>query len=92
MGTNWYNKIDNDSVNKDNELVQKYIIGIKEYRRLNWHQKLETVKQYIDEYQKRPSKASKYLEIRQLGSWISNQQQNYALRRQYLLVVRIISD
>ena len=42
-----------------------------------WKQKLEQVKQYTDENKKRPSHADKNKEIKQLGTWISTQQNNY---------------
>ena len=43
----------------------------------NWIKRLEEVKQYIDVNGKRPSSIDKNKEIKQLGSWLLNQQQNY---------------
>jgi superfamily II DNA or RNA helicase len=42
-----------------------------------WERKLEQVKQYIDENQKRPSRTDNNNESESLGTWIHNQQQKY---------------
>jgi len=46
-----------------------------------WINKLELVKKYIDENNKKPSTTYKNNEIKILGSWISNQQQNYKSKK-----------
>jgi hypothetical protein len=43
----------------------------------NWMDTLEQVKTYIDANNKRPSSTDKDNQIKQLGSWISHQQDNY---------------
>jgi superfamily II DNA or RNA helicase len=42
-----------------------------------WKYKLDIVKKYIDENEKRPSKYDKDKEIKSLGYWLSDQQKNY---------------
>ena len=53
------------------------VIGIKLYRSENWYEKLEKIKLYINENNKRPTQKDKNINIKQLGSWISNQIKNY---------------
>ena len=42
-----------------------------------WYEKLEKVKKYIDENNKRPSERDKNKEIKVLGYWVSHQIKNY---------------
>jgi hypothetical protein len=42
-----------------------------------WNNNLVNVKKYIDDNNKRPSKHDKSIEIKNLGSWVSAQQNNY---------------
>jgi hypothetical protein len=42
-----------------------------------WYENLNKLEQYILENKKRPSEVSKNKEIKQLGSWLSTQKQNY---------------
>jgi len=44
---------------------------------IKWFEILEKVKIYIDNNNKRPSSIDKNIEIKILGTWISNQQNNY---------------
>lgn len=59
------------------ELVEKYIMGVKEFRIVGWEERLEMVKKYIDENGKRPSPHDKNKDIKALGGWVSHQQENY---------------
>ena len=43
----------------------------------SWIEMLDEVKNYINSYNKRPSKSYKDSNIKQLGTWISDQQMNY---------------
>lgn len=66
-----------DIRNKWEKFVEKY----KEYFRSNeeiWHQKLNDVKKYIDKNKKRPSTGDENDNIKQLGTWITRQKNNYA--------------
>ena len=49
-----------------------------------WKESLEKVKKYIDENDSRPSTTSKIKETKILGSWIANQQNNYASKKQIM--------
>jgi hypothetical protein len=62
---------------KDTELVTNYLVGIKEFKQLSWHDRLALVETYIRENGKRPSQTDKNDKIKQLGSWLRNQQTNY---------------
>ena len=56
----------------------KYFLSNEE----QWNIKLEEVKKYIDENDKRPSNHDSNKEIKQLGTWISTQLQNYKKKSQ----------
>ena len=49
-----------------------------------WNDKLNRVKKYIDENNKRPSSIDKNKEIKQLGQWILNQTGNYKNKEQIM--------
>jgi len=58
----------------------KFITEYKEYFLDNetiWFNKMDKVKKYINENKTRPSSEDKNKEIKELGSWISNQLTNY---------------
>jgi len=66
----WTEFINNDKYKKffeDNDII--------------WINKFNEVKKYIDENNKRPSQRDKNNEIKILGSWISDQQQNYKSKK-----------
>jgi superfamily II DNA or RNA helicase len=58
-------------------LVEKYIMGVKEFRIVGWEERLEMVKKYIDENGKRPSPHDKDKNIKILGSWLAHKQHDY---------------
>jgi hypothetical protein len=60
-----------DFINDDK--YKEYFISNEE----EWVIKLEWVKKYIIENKKRPSRTDKDKEIKKLGMWLCNQQQNY---------------
>jgi antitoxin component HigA of HigAB toxin-antitoxin module len=64
-------------IDSDIAKLQDYVIGIKEFKMYTWNEKLELVKKYIDENNKRPSTHDKDAQIKILGAWISHQQNNY---------------
>ena len=82
--TNYYNDSDKEKFTIDKKLVEKYIVDIKEFRQLSWTDKLKLVEDYIIEYHKRPSSEDKNKEIKQLGSWLSDQYQNYKKNEQIM--------
>jgi superfamily II DNA or RNA helicase/cell shape-determining protein MreC len=65
-------------VENDEILLSNYIIGIKEFKQYSWEEKLKLVKSYIESNDKLPSKRDKNKDIKQLGSWISNQKTTYS--------------
>ena len=75
--TNQYGSNNKEDILNDIKLIEKYILGIKEFKHISWDEKLEWVKKYIDENGKRPLTIDKNLKIKQYGQWISNQNQNY---------------
>ena len=82
--TNFYNKSNKIDFNKDKKLIEKYILGIKEFKQYTWNDKFKQVKKYIDENKCRPSHASKDNNIKQLGKWISTQQ-TYYNKNEYIM-------
>ena len=75
--TNFFGDSESIEFNNDTKLIEKYIVGIKEFRQLNWNDKLKLVEDYIVENNKTPSPTDKLNDIKQLGHWIHAQQQNY---------------
>jgi hypothetical protein len=93
LETNFMNKKEiDDKVIGDKKLIEKYILDIKEFRQYTWQEKLEMVKQYIDENGKRPSKHDKDKEIKQLGYWIGTQQQNYKKKTEIMKEDKIYTE
>lgn len=85
LETNFMNKKEIDEkVLEDKKLIEKYILDIKEFKQYTWYEKLEQVKKYIDENKKLPSQHDKDKEIKQLGTWISNQKQNYKNKKEIM--------
>jgi len=81
-----FRKIDEyDNVNT----VNKYIIGMKEYRSISWFENLKKVKEYIDCYDKRPSAIDKDKDVKFLGIWLSKQQYSYKLNERIMVNVEI---
>ena len=68
----------------DNKLVEKYIVGIKEFKMIGWEEKLEMVKKYINENEKRPSSEAKDNDIKMMGRWLLTQQRNYKLKKEIM--------
>ena len=75
--TNFYNSGLRNGVVKDNELIKKYILEVKEFIALSWDERLEQVKKYIDEHGKRPSCKDTDKKIQQIGRWHQYQLYNY---------------
>jgi superfamily II DNA or RNA helicase len=78
--TNYYNNNENKlKIKEDIKLINKYIIGIKEFRLISWKERLNQLKEYIDENKKLPSihNKDKDKNIKSLGYWLSDQKKNY---------------
>jgi HKD family nuclease len=86
------NYVNDQHIMKDNNIRNKWKqfiddIKYKQYFLSNeeeWDIKLEEVKKYIDDNKKKPAEKSKDKIIKQLGSWISRQQNIYA-KEQYIM-------
>ena len=68
--------------------TQKYFLIDKNI----WHNNLNKVKEYIDKNKKRPSYSGKNKEIKQLGSWIGTQQNNYKYKKNIMKDENIYSE
>jgi len=62
---------------KDVKLIENYIMGIKEFKFVSWHDKFDMLQKYIDENNCRPSIKNKNINIKKLGMWWSQQQDKY---------------
>ena len=72
-----YNRKTNKSIEEDYKLIRRYVVGIKEYRIESWEHRLDKVKKYIDNYHKKPVQHHSNIEIKMMGQWLSQQQNNY---------------
>ena len=63
----------------DNKYKQYFMSNIEE-----WKDKLEQVKKYINDNNKRPSDSDKNNKIKQLGIWITRQPKNYTKKEQIM--------
>jgi len=85
-----YNKKENimkteEKYNKWTEFItsekyKKYFMSNEE----KWFYNLNNIKKYIDTNNKRPIKENKDIEIKQLGQWISTQQDSYKKKDQIM--------
>jgi len=83
--TDFYGENKSEGIEVDNKLIEKYVLGIKEFRVLSWEEKLDNVKKYIDENDELPSKHNKNKEIKKYGLWILFQKQKYNKQIMYNL-------
>ncbi len=75
--TNFYGDSDKKNIEKDIELISKFIIGIKEFKILSWDEKLKKVEKYIEKNGKRPSSHNENNKIKQLGNWIGDNNKRF---------------
>ena len=64
---------------------KKYFISNED----EWNSKLNVIKNYIDKYNKRPSKNDKNILIQKLGNWISEQQTSYKNNRNMMKKINL---
>ena len=83
--TDFYGEKKSEGIEVDNKLIEKYVLGIKEFRVLSWEEKLDYVKKYIDDNAELPSKHNKNKEIKKYGLWILFQKQKYNKQIMYNL-------
>ena len=72
-------------IEEDNKLIKKLVIGIKEFRFQSWLEKLEQVKNYMNENLEAPSKHNKEHKIQVLGRWLLTQKKNYKDKKDNML-------
>ena len=87
VDTNFYNKNNKEQTNKvtkDIDIVNNYLIGVKEFKDISWADKLQKLKDYIDKNNKRPSRNDKDKEIVSLTHWISTQITFYKKEKQIM--------
>jgi superfamily II DNA or RNA helicase len=81
----------NDNVRKKWEIFintdkyEEYFISNEE----KWIKTLEIIKKYIKDEKKLPTRYNENIEIRQLGKWLSSQQQNYS-KKKYIMIDKLI--
>jgi hypothetical protein len=75
--TNYFGKSECIEFNSDVKLIEKYIVGIKEFKQLSWNDKLKLVEDYMIEHNKKPSKSDKNKDIKILWKWIQHQTENH---------------
>jgi superfamily II DNA or RNA helicase/DNA-directed RNA polymerase subunit H (RpoH/RPB5) len=78
------NEIDIKIINEDIETLNKYVIGVKEFKCLTWNEKLELLEKYIIENDKLPSSKSNDKYIKNIGIWIGNQKRNYKNKKEIM--------
>jgi hypothetical protein len=62
-------------INEDIETLNKYVIGVKEFKYLTWDEKLAQVKEYILKNCKLPPHNSKDKNIMKLATWLNHQKE-----------------
>ena len=77
-----YNKKDKDYDEYDIQLLNRYTVNAVVYVNNTWYEKLEKVKQWIVDNNKRPNTRSKEQLEKQYGIWILTQQKNYKKQAQ----------
>jgi len=81
------NTNETDKKNKDIEFKYNMVydsMGVLVNGEEIWMRRLDDVKRYIDDNKKRPSTIDKNKYIKQIGSWINTQQQNYKNKKQIM--------
>jgi hypothetical protein len=77
------NFLKNEQIMKNETIKKEWIDFTTKYKQYfltneeEWINSLKLVENYIIKNNKRPSRCDKNIEIKQLGKWISHQQQNY---------------
>ena len=71
-------------IKNDKILLSNYTLGIKEFKCLTWHEKLELVEKYIIENGKLPSSKSKEKNIKNIGIWKQQQKHNYKNKKEIM--------
>ena len=83
--TNFFGNSNIEGIEKDDKLIEKYIMGIKEYKIISWSDKLDWIKNYIDTNNKRPNKRDKDDKIKSYAMWLTRQLGYYKLKKETML-------
>jgi len=81
----------NDNIRKKWELFinsdkyREYFISNEE----KWIKTLEIIKKYIEDKKKLPTRYNEDIEIKQLGRWLSSQQQNYSKKNHIMVYTTV---
>jgi hypothetical protein len=92
LGTQSKNYNKKENIMKNEEIYNKWteFITSEKYKKYfmsneeKWFYNLNNIKKYIDTNNKRPIKENKDIEIKQLGQWISTQQDSYKKKDQIM--------
>jgi hypothetical protein len=57
--------------------LDRYVIGTKEYRAVKWHDKLDMLKKFIDEHDRKPKEKAVDITEKMLYIWFNTQKSNY---------------
>lgn len=70
---NYYNKNTKEVILEDKKLFDKYIVGIKEFRLINWDENLNSLINFININKRIPNRN----ENKYINKWYQHQQENY---------------
>ena len=90
LSSNVY-KDNKEIVNYDKEICKKYIVGIKEYRMLNWKEKLSLIRNFILIKNRLPTCTYKDKDERILKQFLNTQEKNY-VDKKFLMKIQHIRD
>jgi superfamily II DNA or RNA helicase len=83
--TDFFNTCESVSLDNDKTTISNYVVGIKEYRLLNWNEKLHNVIEFITENDKLPMKNDNKM----LYKWIGRQKKNYRDKTESMKITEI---
>jgi len=70
-------KVDYDKEKNEEKLINRWFVGVNEFKYEKWEETLQKVIDYIDKYGKRPSFYNNNIDIIVLGNWVYSQTANY---------------
>ena len=77
INQNFHGKSDKKSLLSDKQLINNYLIGVKEFKQSSWYDRLAQVEAYINEHKKKPPRNDPLDNVRYYNGWIRNQSDNY---------------
>jgi hypothetical protein len=82
--TNYFGDSSKEKIEEDLKVINEYILGVREFKQLSWTDKLNELKQYIDNNKKRPLCHDKNNEYKCLSYWLGHQNDNYKNKKQIM--------